>query len=142
MQASCCGENKRRNVESFDHVGHGEGLAASSYTEQNASFLPSSNCLTSSSIAPGWSPDGSNSLCKRKRFTDGCKCSIAAPSRAFDKSKGSRSTKSNQQLLGQRRAQTRRHHPKRRSWLGFAPTLDEDASKANRVRHWRAQLLQ
>ena len=43
----------------------------------------------------------------------------------------------NHPLLGLRRAQTHRHHPKPRSWLGFAPTLDEDASKANRVRHWR-----
>ena len=48
----------------------------------------------------------------------------------------------NQRLLGLRRAQTHRHHPTPRSWLGFAPTLDEDASKANRVRHWHEGLLQ
>ena len=48
----------------------------------------------------------------------------------------------NQRLFGQRRAQTHRHHPKPRSWLGFAPTLDEDASKADRARHWHEGLLQ
>ena len=48
----------------------------------------------------------------------------------------------NQRLLGLRRAQTHRHHPMPRSWLGFAPTLDEYASKANRARHWHEGLLQ
>ena len=32
-------EDECRNIESFDHVGHGEGLAASCHTEENASFL-------------------------------------------------------------------------------------------------------
>ena len=42
---------------------------------------------------------------------------------------------------GQRRAQRRHRHPKPRSWLTFAPTLHEYASKANRVRRWRAEQL-
>ena len=32
-------ENEGWNVETLNHVGHGEGLAAASHTEENASFL-------------------------------------------------------------------------------------------------------